>query len=155
LQRIELNYLSPRFHRRLMQLTAFDIEAGHPPQTVERGKPEVIDRLGEVAPTHAVRGNIDKGSWAAALPMTELVTLGEHRLFVLHDISQLDVDPAAAGFAAVVFGHSHRPSIETRNGILFLNPGSAGPRRFKLPITIARVKTSGQRLHADIVALQV
>ena len=119
------------------------------------GKPEVIDRLGEVAPTHVVRGNIDKGSWAAALPMTELVTLGKHRLFVLHDISQLDVDPAAAGFAAVVFGHSHRPSIETRNGILFLNPGSAGPRRFKLPITIARVKTSGQRLRADIVELQV
>ena len=119
------------------------------------GKPEVIDRLGEVAPTHVVRGNIDKGSWAAALPMTELVTLGEHRLFVLHDISQLDVDPAAAGFAAVVFGHSHRPSIETRSGILFLNPGSAGPRRFKLPVTIARVKTSRQRLRADIVELQV
>ena len=74
---------------------------------------------------------------------------------MLHDISQLDVDPAAAGFAAVVFGHSHRPSIETRNGILFLNPGSAGPRRFKLPVTIARVKTSGQRLRADIVELQV
>ncbi len=119
------------------------------------GKPEVIDRLGEVASTHVVRGNIDKGSWAAALPMTELVTLGKHRLFVLHDLSQLDVDPAAAGFAAVVFGHSHRPAIETRNGILFLNPGSAGPRRFKLPVTIARVKTSGQRLRADIVELQV
>jgi uncharacterized protein len=119
------------------------------------GNPEVIDRLGVVAPTHVVRGNIDKGSWAAALPMTELVALGEHRLFVLHDISQLDVDPAAAGFAAVVFGHSHRPSIETRSGILFLNPGSAGPRRFKLPVTIARVKTSGQRLRADIVELQV
>lgn len=119
------------------------------------GKPEVIDRLGEVAPTHVVRGNIDKGSWAAALPMTGLVTLGQHRLFVLHDISQLDVDPAATGFAAVVFGHSHRPSIETRRGILFLNPGSAGPRRFKLPVTIARVKTSGQRLRADIVELQV
>jgi putative phosphoesterase len=117
------------------------------------GKPEVIDRLGEVAPTHVVRGNIDKGSWAAALPMTELVTLGKHRLFVLHDLSQLDVDPAAAGFAAVVFGHSHRPAIETRNGILFLNPGSAGPRRFKLPVTIARVTTSGQRLPADIVEL--
>jgi predicted phosphodiesterase len=102
-----------------------------------------------------VRENIDKGSWAAALPMTELVTLGKYRLFVLHDISQLDVDPAAAGFAAVVFGHSHRPSIETRSGVLFLNPGSAGPRRFKLPITIARVKTSGQRLRADIVELQV
>jgi putative phosphoesterase len=118
------------------------------------GKPEVIDRLGEVAPTHVVRGNVDKGSWAAALPTSELVELGEHRFFVLHDISELDVDPVAAGFAAVVFGHSHRPSIETRNGILFLNPGSAGPRRFKLPITIARVKMSAQRLRADIVELQ-
>ena len=118
------------------------------------GKPEVIDRLGEVAPTHVVRGNVDKGSWAAALPTSELVELGEHRFLVLQDIWDLDVDPVAAGFAAVVFGHSHRPSIETRNGILFLNPGSAGPRRFKLPITIARVKMSAQRLRADIVELQ-
>ena len=108
------------------------------------GKPEVIDRLGEVAPLHVVCGNVDQESWAAALPMTELVEVGDHRFFVLHDVAQLDVDPAAAGFAAVVFGHSHRPSIETRNGVLFLNPGSAGPRRFKLPITVARVKTSGR-----------
>jgi putative phosphoesterase len=119
------------------------------------GKPEVIDRLGEVAPVHVVRGNIDQGSWAAALPMTELVEVGDHRFFVLHDIAQLDVDPVAAGFAAVVFGHSHRPSIETRNGVLFLNPGSAGPRRFKLPITVARVMTSGQHVRADIVDLGV
>lgn len=119
------------------------------------GKPEVIDRLGEVAPVHVVCGNIDQGSWAAALPMTELVEVGDHRFFVLHDIAQLDVNPAAAGFAAVVFGHSHRPSIETRNGVLFLNPGSAGPRRFKLPITVARVKTSGRHIRADIVDLGV
>jgi uncharacterized protein len=119
------------------------------------GKLEVVDRLGEVAPTHVVRGNIDKGSWAAALPVTELVEVGEHRFFVLHDISQLDVDPEAAGFAAVVFGHSHRPSIERRGGVLFLNPGSAGPRRFKLPVTVARVKTSGRRMRADIVELPV
>ena len=119
------------------------------------GKPEVIDRLGEVAPVHVVCGNIDQGSWAAALPMTELVEVGDHRFFVLHDIAQLDVDPVAAGFAAVVFGHSHRPSIETCNGVLFLNPGSAGPRRFKLPITVARVKTSGQHIRADIVDLGV
>ena len=117
------------------------------------GKPEVIDRLGEVAPVHVVCGNIDQGSWAAALPMTELVEVGDHRFFVLHDIAQLDVDPVAAGFAAVVFGHSHRPSIETRNGVLFLNPGSAGPRRFKLPITVARVKTSGRNIRVDIVDL--
>jgi putative phosphoesterase len=117
------------------------------------GKLELIDRLGEVAPLHVVCGNIDKGSWAAALPMTELVEVGNHRFFVLHDIAQLDVDPVAAGFAAVVFGHSHRPSIETRNGVLFLNPGSAGPRRFKLPITVARVKASGRHIRADIVDL--
>ncbi|MEA2970524.1 MAG: uncharacterized protein QOE78_3785 [Alphaproteobacteria bacterium] len=117
------------------------------------GKPEVIDRLGEVAPLHVVGGNIDKGSWAAARPMTALVEVGDHRFFVLHDIAQLDVDPVAAGFAAVVFGHSHRPSIETRNGVLFLNPGSAGPRRFKLPITVARVKASGRHIRADIVDL--
>jgi uncharacterized protein len=119
------------------------------------GKPELINRLGEVAPLHVVCGNIDKGSWAAALPMTELVEVGDHPFFVLHDITQLDVDPVAAGFAAVVFGHSHRPSIETRNGVLFLNPGSAGPRRFKLPITVARVKTSGRHIRADIVDLRV
>ena len=119
------------------------------------GKPEVIDRLGEVAPVRVVCGNIDQGSWAAALPMTELVEVGDRRFFVLHDIAQLDVDPVAAGFAAVVFGHSHRPSIETRNGVLFLNPGSAGPRRFKLPITVARVKTSGRHIRADIVDLGV
>ena len=117
------------------------------------GKPEVIERLGEIAPLHVVCGNIDKGNWAAALPLTELVDVGDHRFFVLHDIAQLDVDPAAAGFGAVVFGHSHRPSIETRNGVLLLNPGSAGPRRFKLPITVARVKTSGRQIRADIVDL--
>jgi uncharacterized protein len=117
------------------------------------GKPDVIERLGEIAPLHVVCGNIDKGSWAAALPLTELVDVGDHRFFVLHDIAQLDVDPVATGFAAVVFGHSHRPSIETRNGVLFLNPGSAGPRRFKLPITVARVKTSGRHIRADIVDL--
>lgn len=119
------------------------------------GKPEVIDRLGEVAPLHVVYGNIDKGSWAAALPLTQVVEVGDQRFFVLHDIAQLDVDPVAAGFAAVVFGHSHRPSIETRNGVLFLNPGSAGPRRFKLPITVARVKTAGRNIGADIVDLGV
>ena len=119
------------------------------------GKPEVIDRLGEVAPLHVVCGNIDKGSWAAALPLTQVVEVSDHRFFVLHDIAQLDVDPVAAGFAAVVFGHSHHPSIETRNGVLFLNPGSAGPRRFKLPITVARVKTSGRHIRADIVDLRV
>jgi predicted phosphodiesterase len=87
--------------------------------------------------------------------MTELVNLGERLLFVLHDISQLDLDPAAAGFAAVVFGHSHQPLIETRNGVLFLNPGSAGPRRFKLPVSIARITVSGTEMRPEILELQI
>ena len=110
------------------------------------GKPEVIDRLGGVAATFVVRGNIDNGGWAARLPPTQTVEVGALRVFVLHDIAQLDLDPTAAGFAAVVFGHSHRPSIETRDGVLFLNPGSAGPRRFTLPITVVRVRVAGQRM---------
>jgi uncharacterized protein len=119
------------------------------------GKPEVIAALRAVAPTFTVRGNIDRGRWADALAMTERVAVGELSFFVLHEISQLDLDPAAAGFAAVVFGHSHAPSIETRHGVLFLNPGSAGPRRFKLPVAVARVRVSGQELHPEIVELQV
>jgi uncharacterized protein len=119
------------------------------------GKPEVIDRLGGVATTFVVRGNIDNGSWAARLPPTRTVEVGGLRFFVLHDIAELALDPAAAGFAAVVFGHSHRPSIETRDGVLFLNPGSAGPRRFTLPITVARVRVTGQRMQPEIVELRL
>jgi putative phosphoesterase len=119
------------------------------------GRPEVIDALSQVAPTSVVRGNIDKAHWAQALPMTELVAVGENWFFVLHEISQLDLDPATAGFAAVVYGHSHVPSIETRDGVLFLNPGSAGPRRFKLPVTVARLVVSGGRLTPEIVELKV
>jgi uncharacterized protein len=115
----------------------------------------VIKELASIAPTHVVRGNVDTGSWATRLPMTELVDVGERRFYVLHQISQLDLDPADLGFAAVVFGHSHQPMIETRQGVLFLNPGSAGPRRFTLPITVARVVVAGARLRPEIVELQV
>jgi hypothetical protein len=102
------------------------------------GRPEVLARLREVAPTFAVRGNVDTQPWAAALPMTEAVEAGSHLIWVLHDIAQLDLDPGV-GFAAVVYGHSHKPSIETRGGVLYINPGSAGPRRFRLPISVALV----------------
>jgi uncharacterized protein len=119
------------------------------------GKSEIIDELRGVAPTFVVRGNIDKGKWAAGLPITMLVDVGELKFFVLHDVSQLELDPAAAGFAAVVFGHSHMPLIETRAGVLFLNPGSAGPRRFKLPVTAARAHVSGRRIRPEIVELPV
>jgi uncharacterized protein len=119
------------------------------------GTPEVIDRLRAVAPTFVVRGNIDTASWAMHLPSTQAVAVGALRFFVLHDIADLKLDPAAAGFAAVVFGHSHRPSTEMRSGVLFLNPGSAGPRRFTLPVTVARVRIRGERMQPEIVELRV
>ena len=115
----------------------------------------MLEHLRSVAPTVAVRGNNDKGAWATALPETAIVQVGEVRFYVLHEISRLAVDPVAAGFAAVVSGHSHRPSIELRDGILYLNPGSAGPRRFKLPVSVARVSVSGRQVRAEILELEV
>jgi putative phosphoesterase len=119
------------------------------------GNPDVITQLSGIAPTHAVRGNVDTAGWAAGLPETERVDICGRRFYLLHQISLLDLEPADAGFAAVVFGHSHQPLIETRQGVLFLNPGSAGPRRFRLPVTIARVGVSGAGLRPEIVELQV
>ena len=103
------------------------------------GKPEIIDRLQAVAPVVAVRGNIDKGEWASRLPLSAVVEAKSARIYVIHDVHDLDIDPAAAGFAIVVSGHSHKASREERSGVLYLNPGSAGPRRFRLPITLARL----------------
>ena len=117
------------------------------------GKPEVLEPLRALAPVFVVRGNVDYGKWADALPMSELVDVGELMFYVLHDISQLDLDPPTAGFAAVVYGHSHRPSIETRDGVLFLNPGSAGPRRFDLPISLAQVRVRGREVEAKILEI--
>jgi len=117
------------------------------------GKPEVLKPLRALAPVFVVRGNVDYGKWADALPVSELVDVGELMFYVLHDISQLDLDPPTAGFAAVVYGHSHRPSIETRDGVLFLNPGSAGPRRFDLPISLAQVRVRGREVEAKIVEI--
>ena len=103
------------------------------------GKPEIIDQLQAVAPVVAVRGNIDKGEWASRLPLSAVVEAKSARIYVIHDVHDLDIDPAAAGFAIVVSGHSHKASHEERSGVLYLNPGSAGPRRFRLPITLARL----------------
>jgi putative phosphoesterase len=119
------------------------------------GNPEIIEELRGIAPTCVVRGNIDTGKWAADLPMIAIVEVGELKFFVLHQISQLAFDPVTEGYAAVVFGHSHAPLVETRQGVLFLNPGSAGPRRFKLPVTVARARVSGRRIHPEIVQLPV
>jgi uncharacterized protein len=119
------------------------------------GAPDVIDALRKLAPTFVVRGNVDTRHWAGALPATTDVEVGGLLFHVLHDIAELDLDPAAVGYAAVVYGHSHQPSIDMRDGVLFLNPGSAGPRRFKLPVSIARVIVSGQKLRPEIVELQL
>jgi uncharacterized protein len=119
------------------------------------GAPNVIDALRKLAPTFVVRGNVDKAHWADALPATTHVEVGGLLFHVLHDIAELYLDPAAVGYAAVVYGHSHQPSIETRDGVLFLNPGSAGPRRFRLPVSIARVSVSGGKLRPEIVELQL
>jgi len=105
----------------------------------DAGKPEIIDQLRAVAPVVAVRGNVDKGPWASQLPMTAVAEGRSALIYVLHDIQQLDIDPAAAEFNMVVSGHSHKPSHTERSGVIYLNPGSAGPRRFRLPITLSRV----------------
>jgi len=117
------------------------------------GGPEVLAALGAVAPVRAVRGNNDKGAWARALPLVDLVEAGGHTLYVLHDVNELDLDPAVAGFAAVIAGHSHRPRNEVVDGVLWLNPGSAGPRRFSLPVTVARIDVGRRGVDATIVKL--
>jgi putative phosphoesterase len=103
------------------------------------GKPEIIDSLKAIAPVVAVRGNVDTESWASALPATEVVTTGATTIYVLHNVQALDLSPAAAGFHIVVSGHSHKPARTESGGVLYINPGSAGPRRFQLPVTIARL----------------
>jgi putative phosphoesterase len=119
------------------------------------GRIEVIDQLREVAPVYAVRGNVDRGTWAKDFPVTKTVQVGELLFYVCHEISQLDLVPHDAGVAAVVSGHSHRHSFEFRNDVLYLNPGSAGPRRFSLPVTVARVEVSGKQMHPELIELPV
>jgi uncharacterized protein len=119
------------------------------------GKPEVLDRLREVAPVVAIRGNNDHGAWAKRLPDTEVVEVAGRSLYLIHDVNDLDLDPAAAGFDLVLSGHSHQPAIERRGGVLFLNPGSIGPRRFTLPVALAVLRVSEQGVRAKIVELAV
>lgn len=107
------------------------------------GSQAVLDALRAVAPVHAVRGNNDRGDWAEPLPETLSVSLGPVRLWMLHDLKALDIDPVAAGFAVVVAGHSHKPQVIWRDGVLLLNPGSAGPKRFTLPISVACLEVDG------------
>jgi uncharacterized protein len=117
--------------------------------------PEVLQALHAIAPVVAVRGNNDKGEWAHTLPETEVIEVGGVALYVLHDVKALDLDPVAAGFHAVISGHSHRPAMARRQGVLFLNPGSAGPRRFKLPVSVARLMIRGGIIDAQLIELAV
>ena len=118
------------------------------------GSPAVLAGLRRVAPVVAVRGNVDIESWARDLPESEVAQVGDASVYVLHDLARLDLDPAAAGFAAVVSGHSHVPAIEEQGGVLYLNPGSAGPRRFSLPVSLARLRAGDGTVTAELVTLE-
>lgn len=119
------------------------------------GGTDVLGALEGIAPVHAVRGNNDVGRWAEQLPYDAVVEVARRRLYVLHDVKELSFDPRTRGFAAVLSGHSHRPRIEERGGVVFLNPGSAGPRRFKLPVSIALLAVGAGRSQAKLVDLAV
>ena len=120
------------------------------------GGEEILDELSAIAPVTAVRGNTDYQPWAARLPVTELLEAGGRSIYVVHDIEDLNVDPAAAGIDVVIYGHSHRPEWDQRgNGVWHLNPGSAGPRRFSLPVTVARLQVSTKCIRGEIKYLDV
>ncbi len=118
------------------------------------GKSSVLEILETIAPVFAVRGNIDREEWASSLPASRLVEVESVRIYVVHDIKDLDIDPVAESIQMVISGHSHLPAIVERNGVSFLNPGSAGPRRFSLPISMAVIRISGRRIQVRLVDLQ-
>lgn len=118
------------------------------------GNQDILDQLAAIAPLTVVRGNNDKGAWAAAIPETALLDLGQVSIHVLHDLADLALDPVAAGINIVISGHSHRPLSAWRNDVLFLNPGSAGPRRFKLPISVAEILVDGASVTARVIELE-
>lgn len=117
------------------------------------GKPAVLDGLRALAPVDAIRGNIDTADWAQALPDRLDLQVGDLRVHVLHDLKELDIDPQAAGIDVVIAGHSHQPNIERRDGVLYINPGSAGPRRFRLPISLALLRLEGGNAQAELIRL--
>lgn len=119
------------------------------------GAQSVLHRLENIAPVVAVRGNTDRDGWAFKLPFTEAVEIGGVSLYVLHDLCKLDLDPAASGFSAVINGHTHRPAIEKSGKILFLNPGSAGPKRSNLPVSVALLRIKNNSLKAELLMLTV
>ena len=118
------------------------------------GSPEIIPNLKEIAPVTAIRGNVDAQAWARQFPETEAVELEGKLIYIIHDLNALDLQPQAAGFAAVISGHSHQPKQETKNGVLYFNPGSAGPRRFNLPVSVGRLRIEAGEIKAEILFLE-
>ena len=119
------------------------------------GKAEVLDALSPIAPLHAIKGNNDRGAWAKRLPDTKSLLVGGVKLFLIHDVHDLAFDPSKRGIAAVISGHSHKPLIVERDGVLFVNPGSAGPRRFKLPVAVGKLQVTDGGLKAEIIELPI
>jgi uncharacterized protein len=119
------------------------------------GDPEILAQLNRIAPVTAVRGNVDHGEWARKIPPTTTVDIEDVSLYILHRLADLDLNPQAAGFSAVIYGHSHVPKQEMKNGVLYFNPGSAGRRRFRLPITIGRLGLRAHQLSAEILHLPI
>jgi hypothetical protein len=117
------------------------------------GNPEILEALAQIAPVTAIRGNVDNEPWARALPATEVVEIDGIAIYMLHNLAQLDLKPEAAGFRAVIYGHSHHPQIEEKNGVLYFNPGTAGPRRFHLPVSVGRLTIAAGKVRADLVKL--
>ena len=119
------------------------------------GDPEILKKLEKIAPVTAIRGNIDRAVWAPKLATTDVLEAGGSLIYVLHDLKDLDLNPEAAGFAAVIYGHSHIAKQEMKNGVLHFNPGSAGPRRFRLPVSVGRLTVRDGELKAELVELDV
>jgi putative phosphoesterase len=117
------------------------------------GTPEILQALAKIAPVTAIRGNVDTEPWARRLPTAEVVEAGGISIHMLHDLAQLDLKPEAAGFRVIVYGHSHQPQTEEKNGVLYFNPGSAGPRRFHLPVGVGRLTITSGNVHAELVEL--
>jgi putative phosphoesterase len=119
------------------------------------GDPAILDALGKIAPVTAVRGNVDTEPWARELPESNVLEIAGISIYVLHNIDQLDLKPETAGFAAVVYGHSHVPKQEMKKGVLYFNPGSAGPRRFRLPVSVGKLIVDEGRMRGQLIELRV
>jgi uncharacterized protein len=139
----------------MVRLSALDALAGTEMiiHAGDVGKSAVINALSSIAPVFAIKGNVDTDPWTAELPRTRTVTVAGIRIYVLHNLADLEFDPADRGYEAVISGHSHKPNHEFRAGVLYLNPGSAGPRRFRLPLTVARLLINRGRLVPEIISL--